>query len=587
MNWNVWKNRPEERWALRLVLIFVLGIVLLGAADLAIFRGSMEPRGGDLRPQAQVTVYERGGGVHKDTSLAPLLHRGDRAVVRIPLPRELSRPQAVLALTAEHVCLRAAWNGRVLDHYGMGDVAPYKLFGKVTRFVPIPDGAYGSDIVIEMTAMQDQAHAFLMPIYLMDAGTSWHYPLEENVLFFLLFLSTLVLLVVALVLLVAWWHVKLVRRGIALAIFSISFIVWMMGYQGMLPILSADPYQNACVEYGALFFLPLPFLTYLLLAEQDEGRRRTYGVLRIWFGALLVFAVSFQATGVCSMKTLLPLLHITIFVAVLLVVWHRFHPLGKEPVWDILFRYGFLATFASVVLGMIQFYLVNYFGFSAQLFFANKVIASGLLIFLLTIIFCYVYRFVGQVMHSQENRIYKRMALQDMLTGLLSRAGVFDAVRSLRLSDRYAVLFFDVNGLKEANDLYGHATGDRLLRVTAAILEDIFQPAGSENLCARVGGDEFLVVVRGEDLSRIESLCTAVRHQLESLAGKSGFPKDTSISCGVSENNPASPKAFEEHIKIADDRMYAAKNAYKRKKYGGRRASDRVFLRENEPPEKS
>lgn len=33
--------------------------------------------------------------------------------------------------------------------------------------------------------------------------------------------------------------------------------------------------------------------------------------------------------------------------------------------------------------------------------------------------------------------------------------------------------------------------------------------------------------------------------------------------------------------------MYAAKNAYKRKKYGGRRASDRVFLRENEPPEKS
>ena len=43
-------------------------------------------------------------------------------------------------------------------------------------------------------------------------------------------------------------------------------------------------------------------------------------------------------------------------------------------------------------------------------------------------------------MHSQENRIYKRMALQDMLTGLLSRAGVFDAVRSLRLSDHYAVL---------------------------------------------------------------------------------------------------------------------------------------------------
>lgn len=580
MNWNIWKNRPLERWALRLVLIFLVGVILLGAADFAIFHRYMEPRGGDLRPQVQVTIYERTGGVREDTTLAPLLQRGDRAVVRVPLPRELSRPQAVLAFTAEHVCLRTSWHGRVLDRYGMGDVEPYKLFGKVTRLVPIPEQAWGEDVIIEMTAMQDQAHVFITPVYLMDASKSWQYPLEENLLFFLLFLSCLVLLVAALVLLIAWWHVELVQRGIALAIFCISFIIWMMGYQCMMPLLSADPYQNACIEYGALFFMAIPFLSYLILAETNGRRRRVYGLLRLWFSTLFIFAAIFQTTSACSMKDLLPILHVTLFGTVALIVWHRFHPLEKEDAWNILFRYGFLATFASVVLGMLQYYFFNYLSISAPAFLANKFIASGLVIFLLTLIFCYVYRFVGQVMQLQENRIYKRMALQDMLTGLLSRAGIFEAVRDLRPIDRYAVLFFDVNGLKEANDLYGHATGDRLLRLTGAILEDTFQPEGSRNLCARVGGDEFLVVVRVEDLSRIEALCTSVRQQLESLAGRDGFPEDVSISCGISENDPTRPKAFEEHIKIADDRMYAAKNAYKRKKYGGRRASDRVFLRE-------
>ena len=94
--------------------------------------------------------------------------------------------------------------------------------------------------------------------------------------------------------------------------------------------------------------------------------------------------------------------------------------------------------------------------------------------------------------------------------------------------------------------------------------------------------DDVVVVVRAEKIPYLPQLIQAVRDELHRLAGQDGFPEDTSISCGISENDPANPKAFEEHIKIADDRMYAEKNRYKREKYGGRRASDRIFLREEQ-----
>ena len=578
MKLSFWNDRPNERWALRLVLVFSVAVAMLLAADVFIFEHWMEPRGGDLRPMAHVAIYHRGGEVTQDDSLTPVLMRGDRAVVTVPLPRELSRLQGVLAFTAEHVCFRASWHGRVLDRYGMGDVAPYKLFGAVRRTVPIPENAWGDEVTIEMTAMQDGAHVFLAPMYLMDAQTGWQYPLEDNVLCFLLFLSALVVLVAALIPLAIWSHVPFVRRGLALAVFSIAFLLWMIGYQGLMPVFSPDPYFNACVEYGALLFLPIPFLSYLLLVEASAGRARFYRLARVWFTGLFLFSAVSQVFGLFTLRAVFPYLHATLLAFIVVLVWHKFHPLHKEAPWNILFRYGLTATFVAAFLGMFQFYLFNVFKVPVS-FIANRFIASGLLIFLLTIIFTYVYRLVGQLTQAQENRVYKRLALQDMLTGLLSRAGCFEAAKGLAFDAPYAVLFFDVNGLKEANDLFGHAAGDKLLRATAEIIGDIFSPATTGSICARVGGDEFIVVVREEKIPYVPQLIRAVRDELHRLAGHDGFPQDTSISCGISENDPKTPKAFEEHVKIADDRMYAEKNRYKREKYGGRRASERMFLR--------
>ena len=88
----------------------------------------------------------------------------------------------------------------------------------------------------------------------------------------------------------------------------------------------------------------------------------------------------------------------------------------------------------------------------------------------------------------------QNIAYADALTGLANRARADKVFEDLdRSREDYCLVSVDVNGLKDTNDRLGHAAGDQLLRDYATALKANF---GDEELCARMGGDEFLVVMK-------------------------------------------------------------------------------------------
>lgn len=93
-----------------------------------------------------------------------------------------------------------------------------------------------------------------------------------------------------------------------------------------------------------------------------------------------------------------------------------------------------------------------------------------------------------------------KLAQTDRLSGLLNRAGLThlleEQVRRARdTGDDVVLLYLDLDGFKEVNDAYGHATGDRLIRAVAAGLSVL---VGEGAGLARIGGDEFGIVLTGQ-----------------------------------------------------------------------------------------
>ena len=120
--------------------------------------------------------------------------------------------------------------------------------------------------------------------------------------------------------------------------------------------------------------------------------------------------------------------------------------------------------------------------------------------------------FVRTLAAEREN---DRRASHDLLTGLSNRAGLERAIRTWRQrGDRHgplALFYLDLDGFKLVNDRHGHAAGDSLLRMVAARLAALAPTGG---LAARIGGDEFVLLVpeadRSATLGRAERVIAAI-----------------------------------------------------------------------------
>lgn len=155
------------------------------------------------------------------------------------------------------------------------------------------------------------------------------------------------------------------------------------------------------------------------------------------------------------------------------------------------------------------------------------------------------------------------LASTDPLTGLPNWRGLSDHLRreisrSLRHNVPLCVGYLDLDNFKQINDKYGHGTGDMLLRKIGALFREAIRP---EDLAARVGGDEFVLVFNSPDPVAAGRLGQRLICRIEILGRE--YP-DCSLgaSLGVA-CFPIPPERPEELVSRADAAMYQAKQECK------------------------
>ena len=158
------------------------------------------------------------------------------------------------------------------------------------------------------------------------------------------------------------------------------------------------------------------------------------------------------------------------------------------------------------------------------------------------------------------------LALKDPLTGIRNRNGYYNEVKKLEweISDgeaKFGIAMIDLNFLKKINDTYGHEIGNRaiisLCRITCSVFE--------HSPVFRVGGDEFVAILRDHDLECADILVHEFKRKLESLKNDSRleFWEQTSAAIGYAVFDSSVDSDYESVLKRADVQMYENKKAMK------------------------
>ncbi len=159
--------------------------------------------------------------------------------------------------------------------------------------------------------------------------------------------------------------------------------------------------------------------------------------------------------------------------------------------------------------------------------------------------------------NSDVHRDLTALSAVDALTGLANRS-TFNTALALELQDAVdretTVLFVDLDDFKDVNDVHGHHTGDELLRVVAARLSEATRPL---DLCARIGGDEFAVLLRDTGEATAAQIAQRVVEVVSAPAGLDSVVVRVGASVGsatvVGADDP------ETLLHRADVAMYSAK----------------------------
>lgn len=161
----------------------------------------------------------------------------------------------------------------------------------------------------------------------------------------------------------------------------------------------------------------------------------------------------------------------------------------------------------------------------------------------------------GQVIHelSVSRTEFERLSRTDMLSGLLNRRAFNEELD--RMNGQASLAILDLDRFKSINDRHGHRAGDAVIMAVAEVLREVFK---EPHVVARLGGEEFGVIIHGGGIAQRIALVERARNLIASRAVScDGQTISTTVSGGIAEFAP--DLRAEAVYSAADRALYLAK----------------------------
>lgn len=166
--------------------------------------------------------------------------------------------------------------------------------------------------------------------------------------------------------------------------------------------------------------------------------------------------------------------------------------------------------------------------------------------------------------HLAALALANETARRDELTGTKNMTAFHETERELQKlidggRESFGIVVCDINGLKTVNDTEGHKAGDSYIQASCRLICRIFQ----HSPVFRIGGDEFVVILRGDDFQNRTQLMATLKRQVEENIR---IGEGTVVASGLAVCHPESDRSVEDVFNRADSRMYEDKTRLKEQK---------------------
>lgn len=491
-----------------------------------------------------------------DFSFEKATARGETVTIRRSLPKQLpERPslRSLIYLSTVDVFV----DGEQVYSYGWDIASKGGFVGSGYHFIELPFGSDGREISISFTAQTNGAMSNIPTPDILPTVYTYEEFYDEHVV---LICCCIFLFSFGVILTIMGLLARIKKSTFApiihIGVFSFLIGYWALCNTKIIQLFSVDLSLNTSTEYMSLYFAMLPLLLLIirLRSNAEKWKRRMLLVLCLMLLAFSLITTILHWTGRVFYSETIELFHIlSVFEALGMLIACVQIRRKKEPQERIL-NIALLEILLVGVLDILRFNIQKYVFPDAD-HMDVSILPFGVLIFILLLIVSYVVGLYGSIIDQTEKETLTRLAYKDTMTDLYNRSmseKLFQECDSGK--EEYTLVNLDLNGLKKINDTFGHAKGDQLIRDFASILKTAFSGVGT---IARMGGDEFVVVVRADQQERLNEALEA----LTALEAEESKKRDYEISSsyGIAKNTEIPGGTAEQLYRLADERMYEMK----------------------------
>ncbi len=299
------------------------------------------------------------------------------------------------------------------------------------------------------------------------------------------------------------WETRWLREALGVLVFTPIIIVW---FGNPLPKFS----KKSLIEGAAILFTAISFVSFIFFERLNHNFANTISFLII--PIIFWAAIRLDIHGLILIN----------FCSSVLFLWGVTNHMGVFFVSDLSSN-------------------LSYFFILSTMWITSLILSSSI------------------SKYQKAQRSLSDLSNHDALTNLYNRLFFDTELNRLDKSRQFpiSIIMADVDGLKEVNDLFGHFTGDQVLKNVAGIFSSVFR---QEDIISRIGGDEFVVLLPGTGASEVKMIIERMNNRIDAY-NIENHDLPINISLGVSTANQGEPLSG--HLKIADDLMYEEKERKK------------------------